>query len=311
MAIPPGPAPLPVRGSRPLAGIGLMLGSVLLFSVMSVLVKQLADHLPVAELVFFRNMAGMIPALIAVGLSGGVASLRTERLPGHLGRAVVGVTAMSMLFWSFELLPLADATALNFTGPLFLTALSVPLLGEKVGVYRWSAVLVGFAGTLVMIDPGGAATLELGTLVALVAAFLQALAMVAVSQLSRSEPSNTIVFYFTGISTLLCAIPLPFIWVTPPAAADWVMLIAMGLVGGCAQLLLTRAYAHAQAAVIAPFTYTSLLWASIFGYLLWDHRPDERTLIGAAIVAASGIFIVYRETRRRARPRVESGGGED
>lgn len=279
-----------------------MLGSVFLFSIMSVLIKQLSDHLPVSELVFFRAFVGMIPAIIAVGVSGGLASLRTDRIAGHFGRALVGALAMSMLFWSFNLLPLADATALNFTGPLFLTALSVPLLGEKVGVYRWSAVLVGFAGTLVMINPGGAGTLQIGTAIALAAAFLQALAMVAVSQLSRSEPSNTIVFYFSAFSTALCALPLPFVWVTPATWEDWSLLIAMGLVGGCAQLLLTRAYAHAQAAMVAPFNYTSLLWASIFGYLLWDHRPDERTLIGAAIVAASGIFIVYRETRRRAKP---------
>lgn len=290
---------LPPSRRSPAAGVAFMSASVFLFTLMSVIVKELSDRVPLPEVVFFRNAAGMLPVMIAVFWSGGLANLRTERFMGHLGRAVVGVSAMSMLFWSFALLPLADATAINYTAPLFLTALSVPLLGEKVGVYRWGAVLAGFAGMLVMLRPGDG-VLEFGALVALAAAFLQALAMVAVSQLSRSESSTTIVFYFTAITTVLAALPLPWFWVAPQNAVDWGLLIGIGLIGGCAQLCLTRAYAHAQAAVIAPFTYASLLWATLFGYLLWGDVPDATTLAGAAIVAASGVFIVFREARRKS-----------
>ncbi|HRQ81837.1 MAG TPA: DMT family transporter [Azospirillaceae bacterium] len=283
----------------PAAGVAFMSASVFLFSLMSVCIKALADHVPVAEAVFFRNAVGMLPVLVAVYWSGGLENLRTERLAGHFGRAVVGLSAMSLLFWSFALLPLADATAINYTAPLFLTALSAPLLGEKVGIYRWSAVLAGFAGMLVMLRPGDG-VLETGALVALAAAFLQALAMVAVSQLSRTESSTTIVFYFTAITTVLAALPLPWLWVTPQSAVDWGLLVSIGLIGGCAQLCLTRAYAHAQAAVIAPFTYASLLWATLFGYLFWGDTPDAHMLMGAAIVAASGVFIIFREARRKS-----------
>lgn len=293
------PQAVPPSRRSTAAGIGFMLVSVALFAVMSVFIKQVSDHIPVPEIVFFRNSVGLIPVLIAVAWAGGMERLRTERLAAHFGRSVVGVSAMAMLFWSYSLLPLADATALNYTAPLFLTALSAPLLGEKVGVYRWSAVLVGFIGMLVMLRPGQG-MLELGALVGVGAAFLQALAMVAVSQLSRSEPSTTIVFYFTIFSTMLSAIPLYFIWMTPETWLDWLMLTGVGLSGGVAQLCLTRAYGHAQAVVIAPYTYTSLLWAGCFGYILWGHVPDNLTLLGAAIVAASGVFIMYREAHRKA-----------
>lgn len=293
---------IPLSRRSASAGILFMSGSVLLFSVMSVCIKQIADHIPVMEIVFFRCFIGLGPALIAVALSGGFANLRTRRFGAHATRAVVGVSAMSMLFWSFALLPLADATAINYTAPLFLTALSAPLLKEKVGPYRWAAVLAGFVGMLIMLRPGEG-MLELGAVVALAAAFLQALAMVAVSQLSRTEASNTIVFYFTALSAALFALPLPFIWTAPATQTDWLMLLGVGLTGGCAQLCLTRAYAHAQAVVIAPFTYASLLWATLFGWLLWGHLPDNQTVVGAAVVAGSGLFIVYREARRKIAPR--------
>jgi drug/metabolite transporter (DMT)-like permease len=290
--------PLSPDRRSPAKGILFMSLSVLLFTVMSVMVKQASEHVPLLEIVFFRNAAGMVPVMIAVAWSGGLQELKTERFPAHLGRAVVGVTAMTMLFWSFALLPLADATAINYTAPLFLTALSAPLLGEKVGIYRWSAVLVGFIGMLIMLRPGEG-MLELGALVALAAAFMQAMAMVAVSQLSRTEASTTIVFYFTAITTVLGALVLPFVWKTPEATYDWLMLLGIGLIGGCSQLSLTRAYAHAQAAVIAPFTYASLLWAALFGWLLWGHVPDDQTVLGAVVVAVSGVYITYREAVRK------------
>lgn len=276
-----------------------MSASVLLFTLMSVFVKELSDRIPLAEIVFFRNAVGLLPVMVAVYWTGGLGNLRTERLAGHFGRAVVGLSAMSLLFLSFAMLPLADATAINYTAPLFLTALSAPLLREKVGIYRWSAVLAGFAGMLVMLRPGDG-VLETGALVALAAAFLQAMAMVAVAQLSRTESSTTIVFYFTAITTVLAALPLPWLWVAPQSALDWGLLAGIGLIGGCAQLCLTRAYAHAQAAVIAPFTYASLLWATLFGYLFWGDVPDTQTLLGAGVVAASGVFIVFREARRKS-----------
>ncbi|MGQ9371395.1 DMT family transporter [Azospirillum sp. A39] len=290
--------PIPFqRTDNPTLGIVMMLMSVFLFSILNVLVKTLADTYPVTEVSFFRNAFALIPVGIAVALQGGWRTLRTEHPWGHVWRSAIGLTAMLLIFWSFALLPLADAIALNFTTPLFLTALSVPLLGEKVGVHRWSAVGVGFVGVLIILKPSGA-MLELGAVVAIAAALGQSLAMIAIRQLSRTEPPNTIVFYFTVLTTLFSAAMLPFGWVTP----DWGdlgLLVLCGLVGGCSQLFLTRAYSLAQAATIAPFNYTSLLWAALFGWLFWGELPSPSAAIGAAIVALSGLYILERETRRK------------
>ncbi|WP_448205518.1 DMT family transporter [Azospirillum sp. sgz302134] len=293
-------------------GIAMMLGSVFVFSMMNVLVKILADRYPVAEVTFFRNAFALLPVGLAVSLQGGWRSgLRTQRPWGHLWRSVIGVTCMSLMFWSYHLLPLGDAVALNFSSPLFLTALSVPLLGEKVGIHRWSAVLVGFAGVLIMVRPSGDSLLHLGALVALAAAFTQSFAMIAIRQLSKSEPPNTIVLYFTAISTLILALAMPFVWVTPDNLADIGLLVAMGLLGGGAQLLLTRAYSLAPAAVVAPFNYASLLWAVLFGWLLWNEVPTIQLALGASVVAASGLYILHRETRKRLPVTEPAPAGDD
>ncbi len=287
-----------------------MFGSVLLFSVMNVLVKVLTDRFPITELTFFRSFFALIPVCVAIHMTGGFRrTLRTARPVGHFTRTLIGLTTMVAMFWSFHLLPLGDAIALNFASPLFLTALSVPMLGEKVGVHRWGAVLVGFGGVLVIAKPSGD-MLNLGVLVALVGAFCNASAMITIRQLSKTEASNTIVFYFTFLSTALIAVTLPFAWVTP-SPLEWAMLTGMGLLGGGAQLLMTRAYSLAPAAVVAPLTYTSLLVAVLFGWLLWGDVPSVATGIGSAIVMASGLYILHRETRRRVTPSEPPPAGSD
>ncbi|WP_449227538.1 DMT family transporter [Azospirillum argentinense] len=305
--------PRHVRVENVPLGIVMMLGSVLLFSVMNVLVKLLSETYPVIEVTFFRNAMALIPVAVVISLQGGwVNNLRTERPMGHVWRSVVGLTAMSLTFWSFNLLPLGDAVALNFSAPLFLTALSVPLLGERVGIYRWSAVLVGFVGVLIMVQPSGEMLTHLGALVALGAAFCQSFAMVAIRQLSKTERANTIVFYFTAITTLILALVMPFVWVTPRSLTDFALLSATGVLGGGAQLFLTRAYSLAPAAVVAPFNYAALLWAVLFGWLLWNEMPTLHMMAGAAVVAVSGLYILHRETRRRLPPSPPAmGGGGD
>jgi len=294
-------------------GIVMMLGSVFLFSMMNVLVKLLTETYPVAEVTFFRNACALIPVGIAIAVQvqgGWRASLRTDRPWGHVWRSVIGLTTMTLVFWSYHLMPLGDAVALNFSAPLFLTAMSVPFLGEKVGIHRWSAVLVGFIGVLIIVRPSGDMLLQLSALVGLGAAFTQSFAMIAIRQLSKTEPPNTIVLYFTIITTLLMALTLPFVWVTPHTLTDMGMLLATGLLGGGAQLLLTHAYSLAPAAVVAPFNYASLLWAVLFGWLLWNEIPSVNMAVGASVVAASGLYILHRETRKRRplAPPSQSGG---
>lgn len=289
--------PAPRIDNAPL-GIVMMLGSVLLFSLMNVLVKLVAATYPVTEVVFFRSLIALIPVGLTVAMQGGASSLRTARPLGHLWRSTVGMATMFLMFWSVDLLPLADATALNFTSPLFLTALSVPLLGERVGVHRWSAVAVGFVGVLILVRPGSD-VLEIGSLVAIGAALGQALAMIAIRQLSGTDSPNTIAFYFTVACTAISGFTLPFAWVTP-TWVDLGVLTAIGILGGGAQLLVTRAYTLTQAAVVAPFTYTSIVFATFFGWLIWNELPDAWSWVGIAIVVASGLYILHREKRRRA-----------
>jgi drug/metabolite transporter (DMT)-like permease len=278
-------------------GIAMALVSVLLFSGLNVLVKLLTDDVPVLEVVFARNAFAMLPVGITVALRGGIGSLRTRHPGGHVWRACIGLTAMSLIFWSYDLLPLADAVALSFTAPLFLTALSVPLLGETVGPHRWSAVLIGFVGVLVILRPG-VGVVQAGALVALGSALGQALALVTIRQLSRTEPPDTIVFYFTLLASLMSALPLPWLWVTP-SPRDFVLMVLMGLSGGVAQLFMTRAYALAPAAVIAPYNYGAIVCAVMAGWLVWGDVPAIHAMLGAAIVMASGLYILHRETRRR------------
>ncbi|PWC33882.1 DMT family transporter [Azospirillum sp. TSO35-2] len=280
-------------------GILSMLVAMVLMTVMNALAKALAERYPLIEVTFFRNLFALLPAVAMVALAGGRQCLHTEHRMGHLWRAIVGLVSMMLLFWSYHLMPLANAVSISYSAPLFMTALSVPLLGERVGPYRWGAVAVGFVGVLTMVQPGRD-MIDRGSLVALTAAVCYALAMIAMRQLGRTEKPVTTVFYFTVISTGLSALALPFGWTTPDAPALGLMLL-MGLAGGGAQYFSTRAYALAPAVVVGPFSYASLIWATLLGWLVWGDIPTAHVLLGAGIVIASGLLILFRETRRAAQ----------
>jgi drug/metabolite transporter (DMT)-like permease len=284
-------------------GIYAMLAAVLLFSCMDALIKHAAADYPVGQIVFFRNLFAFIPVFYFVRQAGGPAVLRTRRLGGHVLRGIVGVTAMACVFTAFKLLPLGEAVALTLSGPIFLTALSVPLLGEKVGVRRWSAVAVGFVGVLVMTRPGSG-VFDPVALFALFGALFYALAMISIRWLSSTEPAATTVFYFTLFATAAGAASLPFGWQTP-TAAGFLLLAGIGLIGGLAQMAMTEAFRLAPVSIIAPFEYLALVFAVGFGYLFWDEVPDVYIFGGAALVVAGGLYILHRETvrsRRRGPP---------
>ncbi|KAA5612646.1 DMT family transporter [Rhodovastum atsumiense] len=273
-----------------------MVVSTLLFAVLWTFVKDLSQRYPVYEVTFFRNFFALLPVMLMLAARGSWGMLRVRRIAGHVWRAVIGVTAMVLGFLSYHLMPLADAVAISFMSPLLITALSVPLLGERVGLHRWAAVLVGFVGVLIIVDPGRG-MLTPGVLVALASAAATALAMITIRQLNKSDPPLAIVFYFTVFSSIFTALPLPFLWVTP-SGADWVKLVVMGLTGGIGQYFMTRAFGLAPAAVVSPFNYAGLLWATLFGWILWNEVPQPHVLGGAVIVIASGLYILYRETRK-------------
>jgi drug/metabolite transporter (DMT)-like permease len=290
-------------------GIAMMLGSVILFMILNALVKLLGERYPVNQLVFFRSAFAMIPVVTVMMMQGGVGTLKTGRFGGHIWRTVLGLTSMMLLFWSYILLPLAKAVALNFSSPLIITALSVPLLGERVGIHRWSAVVFGFIGVLVMLKPDGEVAL-FGSAVALAAAAGQAFAVTTVRQLSRTERANTIVFYFTILTTLASALSLPFSWEPIASWQDFGLFALAGLAGGFAQLLMTRAYALAPTSVISPFNYISIVLAAALGWLLWAETPTANTMIGSVLVIASGLYILYREAIRKLPPRIDVPVGE-
>lgn len=281
-------------------GIGYMVTAVSLFGVMDALVKWLVASYPTVQVMFFRSLCAFPPILLMVARgSGGFGVLRSRRLLDHGLRSGFGCGAMLGFFFSYTFMPLADVTAISFSGPIFIAFLSIWLLREKVGVHRWSAIVVGFVGMLVIVRPGYG-MLQSGAVIVVGATALYALAMIQIRKLSDTEPSTTIAFYFTAFCTLFTGLALPWFWVTP-AWSDLPLLIAVGLVGGLAQLAMTRAYGLAPASVVAPFDYTHLIWSVLFGWYIWGDFPDLRTWIGCAIVVASGLYILYRETIHRQK----------
>jgi drug/metabolite transporter (DMT)-like permease len=281
-----------------LRGILLMLGAVAVFSTMDALIKHLAEAYSPLQIIFFRNLFAFLPLLPVLARGGGLGLLRTQRLGSHLGRAAMGFGAMLCFFTAFALMPLADVVAISLSAPIFITALSVPLLAERVGPRRWAAVTVGFVGVLIMVRPSASVISEPAVFLPLAGAVLYALALIAMRKLGATERAPTTVFYFTLACTVMSALAQPFVWRTPDLVG-LALLVCVGLLGGSAQLLMTQALRLAPAAVVAPFDYTALVFSIGFGLAFWGDVPDRLLLVGAAIVIASGLYILHRETLRR------------
>ncbi len=298
---------------QPLSAILLMNLAVLIFTLMDAVVKGISATYPTGEIVFFRNIFAFIPLMAYAWATVGHISLRTAKPWGHVARGLAGVSAMFCYFLSYKLLPLSDAIALGLSGPIFLTVLSVPLLGEKVGWRRWSAVIVGFLGVLVMTRPGHG-VFEIAALVPLLAAVFYALAMVSIRRLRHSESSTTIVFYFTAFAACagLCTLPIGYLdadyaWVMPQDLGDWGIVALIGLMGGCGQIFITQAFKRAGVSIVAPFDYMALVYGFLLGYFVFSEVPDRYLIVGGLVVVSSGVYIIHRETvvarqNRRAQP---------
>lgn len=290
------PSSTALPASEPTVGRGIasMLLAVAVFSTMDAVIKWLAPDYPVMEIVFFRSLFAFVPLLPAIA-RGGRAAIRTARPGGQAGRALAGLGATICFFYAYRFLPLADVLGIAFAAPLFVTALSVPLLRERVGIRRWSAVSVGFVGVLIMVRPD-AGVADPATLLTLLGTALYSLALIFVRNLGKTESTISIVFYATCTATLASTLALPFGWVTPNAQ-DLALLILIGILGGIGQLAITRAFRLAPAAVVAPFDYTALPYAAALGYFIWGDVPEPIFLLGAVIVIFSGLYILRRETR--------------
>lgn len=268
---------------------------------LSALVKACgARGAPVFEIIFFRNAFAFIPIGLYIARTAGWSVLKTRRPLGHLTRSTIGLVGMGCGFASVQHLPLTDAVAFTFASPIFMTLLAAPILKEPIDPHRWAAVGLGFVGMLVMIRPDPSADNLVGVGLALVGALGAAGAMIAIREISATEPGPTIVFYFTLAGMVLGLASLPLGWRVPDLTTLG-MLIAAGLIGGVGQLLLTEALRRAPVGVIAPFDYTQLVWASLIGFFAWGEVPRLATLTGVVLIAGAGGYMLYRELRRFRR----------
>jgi drug/metabolite transporter (DMT)-like permease len=287
---------------NPFIGIALQLASTLAFTIMGALVRYLGERVPVGEVVFSRSFLALVPLLVMLVWRGELAdAVRTRNLFGHVMRSFTNVAAMFCNYAGLVRIPLADATAIGFATPLFSVVLAALVLGEVVRVWRWSAVVIGLVGVLVMLSPhvGQAPRDEastLGAMFSLGGAFFLAVAITQVRHLAATETTASLVFFYSILSSLAGLATLYWGWVLP-SPGDLAALIAIGIFGGIGQILITESYRHASASVVAPFAYVSMLWSVAFGYFLFAEVSAPVVLIGAGIVIASGLFVIWRERR--------------
>lgn len=287
----------------PLKGIALKLCAVMLFIVMSSLIKAAAEHVPPGEAVFFRSLFAIPVILGWLWVRGDLATgLRVKSPIGHFWRGFVGTTAMGLSFAGLGLLPLPEVTALGYAAPLLTVVFAAMFLDEKVGVFRIATVALGLAGVLIVLTPRlttlSGPTVQTaeaaGAILVLMGATCAALAQIYIRKLVATEQTSAIVFYFTMTSTLLSLLTVPFGWVIP-GETEIVLLVLAGLLGGAGQIFLTSSYRFADASVIAPFDYASMLFALAIGYMIFDEVPTAPMLLGAALVVTAGIIIILRE----------------
>jgi drug/metabolite transporter (DMT)-like permease len=279
-----------------------------MFTVMNVFAKLLSVRHSVFEIAFYRNLIACMPFLFMVFVLGKREILVIRSKPTLVGfRAVLGALSLVTTFAAFSLMPMAETTVLLFTSSLFIPMLGVFFLGERVGPYRWAAVAIGFAGVLIMAGPGGHMN-ALGITVAIAAALMHATLQIVLRYLGRYERPETITFYFLIIGALVMALPLPLVAVTP-TLAEVPLLFGVGLSGALAQWLLTIAFRNAPAAIVTVFNYSGIVWATFFGWLIWNDWPLPQVLVGATVVILSNGLIIWRESRARkitgARVRAE------
>ena len=303
-----GPFPLADQSLplRPLLGISFKIASAFAFTLMYVLIKQMSADYIVGQTMFFRCVFGLVPLVLwLMALRAFPASLATQNVPGHLKRSLFGSVSQLCGFSALGYLTLSESIAIGYAMPLFGVMFAALLLGERVRAYRWTAVAVGFAGVLIMLAPhliesigksaANSAALT-GAGIALAGSALGALASVENRRLTRTEPTGAIVFYFLIITALVSLLSLPLGWKVP-SALDLMVFAGIGILGGIGQILLTSSYRYAEISVVAPFEYTSMIWTLALSWLVFDELPGALVAVGACIVAAAGVFVIWRERR--------------
>ena len=285
-------------------GIALKLAATLAFSLMYVAIR-LAGHVPLGEVVFFRGLFAIVPLLTVSFYTHGPRSLiQTSHPWPHLRRSIAGATGMFLNFAAVMRLPLADVTAFSFVMPIFATVLAALLLNEKVGPHRVGAVVLGFGGVMLMIEPHGvlgtgfSTNSSIGAAMALAAAFFSAFVVVFIRQMSATERSEAIVFYFMVVCAAAGAVTM--LWDRAPLSAMQVAwLVLCGILGGIGQICMTYSYRYAEPSLLAAFDYAAMIWAVALGFFVFAEVPETTVLLGAGVVIVSGLYIALRERRLR------------
>ena len=288
---------------RPLLALAIRLGAIAALATMSALIKLASERgIHLLEIMFWRQFITLPIAIAWVLATGGIGLLATRRPGTHMLRGLYGTIGMVLNFGAVILLPLAEATTLNFTVPIWAVLLSILLLKEKVGIWRWSAVLLGFAGIVVIAQPGSGHFPLYGALVGLGAAFMIALISIQIADLNRTDKPLTIVFYFALLTSVVTAPALPFVMTAHDADA-WLLLLAIGLTGALGQLLLTAAlrFGAVASVIVIVMDYSGLFWATLYGWLWFDALPPASTWLGVPLIVGAGLLIAWRE-HRLARP---------
>ena len=278
-----------------LLGIVLRIGATTCFAFMAAMIKLGYAHgVSTPELAFYRFAFGLPPLLLWIAFSGNFGAWRTQRPMAHVGRAAIGLATMMLAFSSLAYLPLAESTTIGFAAPLFAVALSALILKEKVGRHRWSAVLLGFLGVLVVMRPGGTHVPAIGLGLAIAAAFGVGVVTITIRQIGRTEGTQTTVLWFSLLSMLTLGTLLPF-YAGMHDPWTWTILAALGLFGGFGQIFLTSSLRFAPVSVVVPFDYTQLIWAVLLGWFIFAQQPPATTWAGALVIIASGLYTVDLE----------------
>ena len=276
-------------------GVLYMVGSVICFSIMDICVKWL-DYYPIGQVLFLRFAIGFIPIFFIIPKNKLFSFYKTNRPGLHAFRAVTGALAIIALFYGLRELPLADVVSLTFGGPIFVTIASIFFLSEKVGVKRWFAVFLGFVGMLLIIQPAFV-NLNYYYFSPIIFCIFFACVAISVRSLSKTEANYTIAFYFTFLCTTIGLCSIFFVDWIMPTKIDFLIFTILGLCGSMGNLLLTQSYRLAEASLVTPIKYLSLIFAILFGFIIWSEIPKFITLIGAALVILSSLIIFIRESQ--------------
>ncbi|HYM34833.1 MAG TPA: DMT family transporter [Steroidobacteraceae bacterium] len=289
---------MPSAHSSNLKGIFSMLIAVATFAMMDAALKQLGQHYSPVQVASMRGFASLPFLLATIAFSNRWRELKPQRWPLHIVRGLLAIAMLTLFVYAIRQLSLSSAYAVFLCGPLLVTALSVPLLGERVDAKRWIAISIGLAGVVTMLRPTTADVFTLGALAAFIAAVCYAFAAIMIRTLSRTETTLSISFSFMlTVAVVAGAIAAPN-W-QAIAREHWIWIATLGLTGAIGQYFIVEAFRHAPASVVAPFDYTALIWGALMDWIFWRTLPDARMMLGAAVVVATGLYLIYRERTMR------------